>query len=272
MDWLNSLTHADLITLVLILLIVLVIFGLPAWIGLLREFRRGQNKQENRRLDNEGKPLDAITVLAQSITDRTDLEREREKSHMAEVGQYQKTIEGALEMLSKQHDDYMTTVKTRTEQMDKNLEILVKHAEFLSTIQLATTNTQQIAKENIARLEAIQGHGARLEELKKSVGDVSDAVSKLPDEMQRQIKPLIERMDKIDADVRTLVADQEALRAQVLAALSKMPPTTLPEPPKPIDATQKLNDTLPSAEADITRKVPPLFGNGLPTTPPESKP
>lgn len=220
-----------------------------------------QQGQEAKRLDNEGKPLDAITLLAKSVESRTELERDRDMMHREDAKEWRSTINAVLERFVKQQE----IADVRTRQFDHMLTISRDQSESISAIQGALTDSKSKQEPT-------------LEEIKRDVKGIQQKIDQLPDENKKLLQTIKEEFEK------EWSAFEEKMVQAVIDQMTKQPhdvnvpitinnpPSTLPEQTKPADATQKLGDTLPAVEADPTRPVAGGMPNGLAVTPPESKP
>lgn len=230
MDFLTNLAQSDKLTLLLILLIV----SAPGWIALIRDLLRTRGSQETKRLENEGKPLDAAIILARSIDARTELERENSKA-------WQTTINAALAENRATHE-----LMDRTQD---NAEIRTKQLEKLITEVKDQRETVTV------EMEAIQGQGKQLEETKALLNKIAADLDKLPESMRERLKAELEdirrRLDQLEKAVIAL--DVHVVKA--LDAVSAPPQVNQTQPPTEIIVPKV------GVETDTMKPVAPLFGN-----------
>lgn len=223
--------------------------------------------ESKQRVENESKPLDAINGLADSFKAFIEFDREREKSHQAERKEWRDTTNAMFDHLGRVQEDYKAGVDTRTAQISKQLGISGDQAESIAALQ---SGQDEINK---ALGDIRQKQGPTLEETNRIVKELQDKIAALPADTQQALKPLF---DKIDEDILALKADFVKALANLTTQPASAPtiqnnitvppaqPATLPEQNA---QTQKLDNTLPSAEPDPTQPT----GGKFTITPPEVK-
>lgn len=245
---------------------------LGAQIALIRAKRiskkaEARDAQEVKRLDNEGKPLDAMIMLSKNIEMVMETGRERDKAHQEEAREWRLTTNSMLEELVKQREqsarqqeDYRAMGDSRTKQLDHLITINENYAESVGAIQSVLTAIPP-------RLETIQNQGQTLRETQDMITSLGAAIAKQPDEIQKLLQPLQERMDKLDKDLIDLRSTMvTALNGMAEAAhkpvvVNNINPLPMPAPASLLEVPAKLD--LLALEGDPTQ---PMLG-GMPMRP-----
>lgn len=204
--------------------------------------------ESKTRADNEGKPLDAITVLARSIDTRTEYEREKDKMWQASIDKLVTQMAAQTAQSVSALESYTNLGNTRSAQIDRQAQQIDK--------QFGISASQGESIEAIQ--EVISKQGPTLEETRKAVKELQEQVSKLPDDIQARLQPLFDKIDQEYATLNTkLDNDRVTIKQQILDAVTEI--TSKVQPPAPVSQNVTVN-TAPAVEADpaATRPIPGL--------------
>ena len=239
LDWLTTLAKTDPLTLILLsVILVLLCVYLGMRIQMVRTQQQGKRQDERavieaKRLESEGKNSDAMIALANSVVQRTELERDQAKTYKATIDQLIQENAHHRLLLGQALDTYKDLGDARTKQIDRQFGVSAEQASTIDAIQSAVSDIQQ-------------RQGPALDEMRKKVQELQDQVNKLPDDIQAKLQPVF---DKIDTELLSLKTDLVKAISEIAiqAAVSPVnitnnvtPPSFLPE------ITTKLDVTSPS--------------------------
>lgn len=217
------------------------------------------------------------------------LEQKQQGQKVEAEANYQQMTLTTMQSILKTNDATLTLLSRAQDAHDAEIGIRQKNSSLIKNIGESQTAMQTVLDTHGKRLEAIQNQEQKLQQTQEMITAIGEQISKLPDDVQTKLTPLLaqllERLTQIQTDVHKIDTDVNAVKTEIDQALTQAlsqrsappapivnnltvnpAPNTLPEQPKSVDATQKLGDTLPAVEPDPTRPVVGGMPNGQPTT------